>query len=253
MGCGHLVIARGRWESRYAMLSARDVCITVARKPLFSHAAVTVRPGQIKILAAPNGFGKTTLLRILAGEYVGQRSGLVNVDGIVPTTKAGAPYRRKVFFAGSNAVLLEPSMTVRAHMRSVRSLWASALSIDDAARICGVQPFIDRPVRVLSKGMRQQVVCALAYLSAAPYVLLDEPCSGLDVTNTLRLSGVLHELAASGRAAIVSSHVFEGLQDVCQSVLWIDSGAVEDMPVEVTSPDVYALFWERYGLGGDCA
>ena len=74
--------------------------------------------------------------------------------------------------------------------------------------------------------MRQKVLIAAALLHDPEVVILDEPCSGLDVGSTLILRTLVQTLAAQGRVIVYSSHVLDMVEKVCSDVLILHQGVV---------------------------
>ena len=242
------------------MLSARDVRVAFGDRTVFENVSLELRRGEVKGLAAPNGFGKTTLLRAIAGEPCGwscRRSGTVEADG-VPARRA-ARFRGRVLFVPGNAASLYAEMNARDYLTAARVLWRSLsglsdedrilesrISVDDAVEACGLSAFCAKPVARLSKGMRQQVSFAAAYISGAPYVLFDEPFNALDPTNLARLSRVLGAMAESGRGVLLASHLFDEIAGLCASIAFLRPDGVDEVAFGGGSPSFSELFAARY-------
>jgi ABC-2 type transport system ATP-binding protein len=82
------------------------------------------------------------------------------------------------------------------------------------------------PLASFSKGMRQKVLIAAALLHDPAVVILDEPCSGLDVGSTLILRSLVQTLSAQGKVIVYSSHVLDMVEKVCSDVLILHQGHV---------------------------
>ena len=82
------------------------------------------------------------------------------------------------------------------------------------------------PLSSFSKGMRQKVLIAAALLHDPAVVVLDEPCSGLDVASTLMLRSLVRALAEAGKAIVYSSHVLDMVEKVCTDVIILHHGVV---------------------------
>jgi ABC-2 type transport system ATP-binding protein len=77
-----------------------------------------------------------------------------------------------------------------------------------------------------SKGMRQKILLSAALVHNPSIVILDEPCSGLDVGATLVVRSLIQRLAAGGRIVIYSSHELEMVEKVCTEVMILREGRV---------------------------
>ena len=102
----------------------------------------------------------------------------------------------------------------------------SASRIDALLSIFGLQTDRDAPMSAYSKGMRQKILLSAALVHNPSIVILDEPCSGLDVGTTLVVRSLIQRLAASGRYVIYSSHELEMVEKVCSEVLILRDGRV---------------------------
>ena len=211
------------------MLTATNLSLSYGKNILVHDVALTLMPGTIAGLVAPNGYGKTTLLRALAGIDGARARGALDVDGIGP--RNGSALRRLVFYAPGDATLLYTGLTARDHLRMAARLWASPLDPDVVAQRTGVDTFAHKRVRALSQGMKQQLTLAIAYLTNARYLFLDEPMNALDPTNVQLHSQILRNLARHGTAVVMSSHILENVDAIADRILFIkDRGLIEHDP-----------------------
>lgn len=211
------------------MLTATNLSLSYGKNILVHDVALTLMPGTITGLVALNGYGKTTLLRALAGIDGARARGALDVDGIGP--RNGSALRRLVFYAPGDATLLYAGLTARDHLRMAARLWASPLDPDVVAQRTGVDTFAHKRVRALSQGMKQQLTLAIAYLTNARYLLLDEPMNALDPTNVQLHSQILRNLARHGTAVVMSSHILENVDAIADRILFIkDRGLIEHDP-----------------------
>jgi ABC-2 type transport system ATP-binding protein len=98
--------------------------------------------------------------------------------------------------------------------------------IDTLLTIFGLALDRDATMSAYSKGMRQKILLSAALLHNPTIIVLDEPCSGLDVGATLIIRSLIQRLAASGRIVIYSSHELEMVEKVCTEVLILRDGRV---------------------------
>ena len=229
------------------MLRATEMMARLGGRTLLDGAALTLESGQVKGLVAPNGWGKTTLLRLLAGAHIRGCSGKLEIDGVSPGDERA--FRREVFYAPGEGTLLYPDASARFHLESARRLWGSPYSVDDVARRCGIDDWLGRPVRKLSQGMRQQVTLAVAYMTHATYLLLDEPMNALDPTNVQRNSRLIRKVAEHGCAVIMSSHILDNVDRTCDSVLFLRDGLLMEAPGG--GQGSLAMYEELYGGRGE--
>ncbi|MFI8305292.1 ABC transporter ATP-binding protein [Streptomyces sp. NPDC085927] len=167
---------------------------------VFRGVDVTAHEGRVLAVLGPNGRGKSTLLRILAGLTA-------PVEGSVETTSAVAyvPQSHSAAFAYSVAdmVLMGRSRHLKAYAtpgRRDRELAAEALE-----RV-GIAHMTDRSYAELSGGEQQMTLIARALAAQCRVMVLDEPVSALDLRNQARVLTLLQELAVGGLGIVLTTH-----------------------------------------------
>lgn len=170
---------------------------------------LTVDWGEVTVLFGANGAGKTTLLRILAG-LTRPDDGAIHLAGR-PMHRRGNRARRLVGFAGHQTMLYN-DLTCRENLAFYARLYGireAGRRIDDALGQLNLSDRANRRVRTLSHGMQKRLAMARAILHEPVVLLLDEPESGLDAASVATLGELLAEWAASGRAALLTTHSVE--------------------------------------------
>jgi ABC-type multidrug transport system ATPase subunit len=181
-----------------------------------------VRGGEIVGLLGPNGAGKSTTFLCTAG-LLRPDAGTFSWDG------------RDLGTARSQTIALIPEtpdvypmLTVWEHMVFVakscrlRNGWEGrARELLDAF---AMTPHRDTLGSSLSKGMRQKTLVAATVLAAAPVMLLDEPMIGLDPLGQRELREIIMGLRAQGIAVVISTHMLEQAQAICDRVIILKDG-----------------------------
>ncbi|MEH6715512.1 heme ABC exporter ATP-binding protein CcmA [Parasphingorhabdus flavimaris] len=160
---------------------------------LFRDLTFALEPGQAGLLAGPNGVGKSSLLRLIAGLLKPSAGSC-----IVPETRA----------------LCDDRLALDEHLPLDQALrfWAKLDGSDDAdvtaamAR-AGLSHLAEVPVRYFSTGQRQRARLARTYLTDARIWLLDEPANGLDTDSVARLGTVLQDHLDNGGIILAASHI----------------------------------------------
>lgn len=201
------------------MLSVSNLTLSYGGRVLLQDVSFILEPGCIMGLVAPNGYGKTTLLKAMANIKAARVTGVISVDDL-PANQV-ARRRARVFYAPGEGTLLYPGMTVGDHLAMTRKLWRSERAIEDVARACKVDSFLNKRVRACSQGMRQQLTLAIAYMTGARYLLLDEPMNALDPTNVQLNSKILRTLAREGVGIIMSSHILDNVDQLSDKILFV--------------------------------
>ena len=187
-----------------------------------------IEPGAVLGLLGPNGSGKSTTVGMITG-LLEPSGGSVLFDGTdiradIIEHKRGlgyVPEEAQLYTWMSGAEYLSFS----ARLRGLRERDA-ARRIDALLTIFGLKTDKDAPMSAYSKGMRQKILISAALVHNPRIIVLDEPCSGLDVGTTLVIRSLIQRLAASGRIVIYSSHELEMVEKVCSEVLILREGRV---------------------------
>ncbi len=167
---------------------------------------LTIDEGEYVALMGSNGAGKTTLLRIAAGLSM-PTAGTVSIAG-VDLRRAGPGLRRRLGFV-SHESLLYPDLTGRENLMFHARLFGVADAervIEVSSQMLDLDPILDRPAGVLSRGNRQRLTLARALLHGPRVLLLDEPFTGLDEVSADRLMSVIDDVVDSGRTVIMTTH-----------------------------------------------
>jgi ABC-2 type transport system ATP-binding protein len=180
-----------------------------------------VRPGAICGFVGPNGAGKTTTIRMLLG-LITPTSGTATVLGHSISEPASYLSRVGAMIEGP---AFYPSLSARKNLDVLARLGG----IDrDRVELCLDQVDLgargEDPFKSYSLGMKQRLGIAAALLPDPELLVLDEPTNGLDPTGIRDVRVLLRSLADRGTTVLVSSHLLEELQQMCDDVVIIREG-----------------------------
>lgn len=181
-----------------------------------------LEPGVTGLLG-PNGAGKSTLLHLIAG-LLAPSAGSVTIlgrpafadpqvyrqIGLVPERESVYPFLTGREFVEANAKLQGLTDTAAATQRAI-----AEVDLTEAQH---------RAIGSYSKGMRQRVKVAAAFVHDPPILLLDEPFNGMDPRQRLHTMSFLRRLAEEGRTILFSSHILEEVERVADRVLVVIAG-----------------------------
>jgi len=183
-----------------------------------------VRAGEILGLIGPNGAGKTSTLRCIVGIHR-PNGGAITIGGH-DIVRAPVEAKRLVAFVPDEAHLFE-HLTVIEHLRLTARIYGVADADTRAHQLLEDLDLAEREHALpsaLSRGMKQKVVLACAFLHDPKALVLDEPLTGLDPLGIHRMKQAIVSAAGRGVAVIVSSHLLHLVEEICTRILIIDRG-----------------------------
>jgi heme exporter protein A len=182
----------------------------------------TVDPGEFVAIIGPNGAGKTTFLRILSS-LSRPASGDVLIAGYrLPERAVKA---RRILGVVSHQPLLYGDLTAQQNLRFYGRMYGVCeleRRVETVLAIVGLVERRDELVRTFSRGMQQRLSIGRALLHDPQVILFDEPHTGLDQDACQILDNVLRDVAALGRAVVLTSHDLTHVADLASrfDVLW---------------------------------
>lgn len=187
--------------------------------------SLTLKPGEILGLVGPNGAGKTTTLRCLCG-ILTPDAGSINVGGHDLRTDDVAAKRLLAFIPETpNHYDL---LTVREQLRFIAMCYDTVDEFEEqSSELLRRYDLKDREnalVVELSKGMKQKLAIASALIHRASIFLCDEPMIGLDPRGQHSFKSEIQNLRAQNCSAIVSTHLLETAEAICDRLVIMQSG-----------------------------
>jgi ABC-2 type transport system ATP-binding protein len=182
---------------------------------------LTVRSGEVHGFLGPNGAGKTTTVRILLG-LLRRDAGEVAVLGEDPWRDVVTLHRRLAYVPGE--VNLWPNLTGGEVIDLLGRLRGGLDPVRRADLLERFQLDPTKKCRAYSKGNRQKVALVAAFASDVELYLLDEPTSGLDPLMEVVFQDVVRELRDMGRTILLSSHILDEVEALCDRVTIIRAG-----------------------------
>lgn len=209
---------------------------TFSRKErfIFRNLTTTIPAGQFIGLLGPNGTGKSTLLKMLAGLL--KTEGDVLIDGVSIKAMTSKVLAQKISYM-PQSTQLETNFTVeqvigmgRYPHKSRFSSWSQLdrEKVDEAFQLTGIEHLRERFVPSLSGGERQLVYLAKVIAQDTDYILLDEPTSDLDVYHQVKVTDIIHELVRRGKTVVAAIHDINFSARICDQCLLLKNGMIID-------------------------
>lgn len=197
--------------------------------------SLTVKAGEVYGLIGPNGSGKSTTMKVILG-LLNATEGETSIFG-VPSREVAS--RRSVGFLPENPYFykhLNGRETLLFYGRlcgmSGHELQARA---DEMLALTGLEDAATRRVGGYSKGMLQRLGLAQALIHEPQLLVLDEPTAGVDPAGSRIIRDLIIEFRSRGITVLVTSHLLEQMQEVCDRVgimargCMVNEGRVEDL------------------------
>lgn len=204
------------------VIHTRHLVKSFGRTPALTGLDLSVMPGEVHGFLGPNGAGKSTTLRILLG-LIKPTSGTARVFGIDPWAEPVRAHRDIAYVPGD--VTLWPNLTggevvdLLAGLRGGADEWLRRQLMDEF----DFDP--RKKARTYSKGNRQKAALIAAFSRPARLYLLDEPSSGLDPVMDDVFRRHVRRVSADGATVLLSSHILAEVEQLCDRVTIIRSGA----------------------------
>ena len=199
------------------------------------HVTLALQAGRCYVLLGENGAGKSTLLRMMAG-LLAPSYGVVRVLGQPPFE-----VRERIGYMG-HAPMLYDEYSALENLRYFAALYRGlpCLSAEQALAQVGLDPFLARPLRQYSQGMRQRVSLARVLLPQPTLLLLDEPFSNMDRASALQMLALLQTLRSQQRTIVLTTHQRELAEPVADALLVLAEGRLSVLSPEADIAGVLA-------------
>ena len=208
-----------------------------------------VEPGSITSVIGPNGAGKSTLFNLVTG-YLAPTAGTVSFK---ERTITGLATNRIAELGVSRAFQIARPFRDLSVAENVRigALFGKAGARDvarttlDALDLAGIAHLAAEPASVLTVGQLRHLEVARAIATRADLLLADEPCAGLNPTETAAMIDVLRRIRTSGVTVVLVEHDMPSVMEVSDRVLVLDAGRLiaDGAPAEVSkNPQVIAAY-----------
>ncbi|MDE0741056.1 MAG: ABC transporter ATP-binding protein [Candidatus Poseidoniia archaeon] len=198
-------------------------------KPAAKDISFEVKKGEVFGILGTNGAGKSTTIKMMCGLLKPTR-GIIQIGGInlqrmplkAKSMMGYLPENPLIYDKLTGAETLEL-------IGNLRKLSSDMIEqrIEYYAKSLGLEEQIYHEVGTYSKGMRQKLAIAMTLIHDPEMILLDEPASGLDPRYTKLLKDWIKNLSANGKTVLLSTHIIEMAETLCDRVAIIDQGMLK--------------------------
>lgn len=187
----------------------------------------TVNQGDVLGFIGPNGAGKTTTMRMIAC-LTRPNEGTARINGH-DILKDSLGVRKSIGYLPENTPLYGEMTTISflGFVCEIRGLVGAekVREIERVVQVCSLSEVLYQTIETLSKGYRKRVGLALTLIGDPPVLILDEPTDGLDPNQKRDVRRLINNMA-SYKAIIVSTHILEELDAICNRSIVIHRGRI---------------------------
>ncbi|MEO9274477.1 metal ABC transporter ATP-binding protein [Marinomonas sp. 5E14-1] len=200
-------------------LVIEKVAFYIQNNPLLMASSAQFNSGGWHGIAGPNGGGKSTLLKAIAG--------LLNHQGSIrlewPNGRGSIGYMPQLSpFDASLPVTASDFIRLHTDKQPVWKRYKKDPRIEAVVDKVGIQSLLPKRLGTLSTGERQRVLLACALLNEPEILLLDEPMAGVDKQGRTQIIQLLQEFKNAGGTLIMIEHDWQIIQECCDTLAWVD-------------------------------
>lgn len=211
------------------VLEVKDVKKHIGKRQIINGISFDIKEGEIFGFLGPNGAGKTTTIRMLVG-LISPNSGSIKIMG------HDIQKEKEKALANVGCIVENPDMygflTGKENLVQYAKMYGNVTKerIDEVAEIIGLKDRINDKVKKYSLGMKQRLGLGQALLVKPKLLILDEPTNGLDPVGIMDFRKIVRQMATENKSGVmISSHILAEIQQVCDTVAFINSGEIKSV------------------------
>lgn len=207
-------------------IECQDLSMAYANgKQALQHVDLTLEAPSLIGLLGPNGAGKSTLMKLLVSALV-PTGGRILIDG-QPLTKMERALKSNLGYLPQDFGLFDELTVAQflGYMAALKGVRRPERAIRAAIQAVNLQEKSRAKIRTLSGGQRQRVGIAQALLGEPSLLVFDEPTVGLDPEERIHFRN-LFSRSAQDRLVLLSTHIIEDVQSVCDQIVVMDGGRI---------------------------
>ncbi len=205
------------------LVSLTDAGKSYSELDALQSVTMNLDQGEVLGLFGHNGAGKTTMMKLILG-VISPSRGKVEVMGMAPDSKEAWHCRAKVGYLPENVSFYEQLTGLEVLTYFAKLKGFSKRQAIDLLEQVGITHAMKRQVKTYSKGMRQRLGLAQAFIGQPKLLLLDEPTVGLDPIATRDFYKTVDQLKSNGSSVILCSHVLPGVEQHIDRAMILSTG-----------------------------
>lgn len=215
------------------MIEVKSLCKSYGSFKAVDDLSFKVEAGQVLGFLGPNGAGKSTTMKMLTG-FLTPTSGIALINGI-DVVEDSVAARKNIGYLPEGApsygeMTVQQFLSFVARARLIDKTGVTS-SVDGVIRKLNLSEVKHQIIETLSKGFKRRVGLAQAIIHDPQILILDEPTDGLDPNQKREVRNLIRDMAKD-KIIIISTHILEEVQAVCNRVMIIAHGKllVDDTP-----------------------
>lgn len=204
-------------------IEVQNISKSYGAQKALDNVSFSIKKGEIVGFLGPNGAGKSTLMKILT-TFIDADSGLATVNGNDVTSAQKAVQQSVGYLPEHNPLYLD--LYVREYLEFNADVYKVAKSrIEEVIQLTGLSPESHKKIGQLSKGYRQRVGLATAFLHNPDVLILDEPTTGLDPNQLVEIRELIKNIGKD-KTVFLSTHIMQEVEAICDRVIIINNGKI---------------------------
>ena len=204
-------------------IEVKNISKNYGAQKALDNVSFSIKKGEIVGFLGPNGAGKSTLMKILT-TYIQADSGDANVNENNVNTAQKQVQQSIGYLPEHNPLYLD--LYVREYLEFNASVYNVPKSrIEEVIVLTGLSPESHKKIGQLSKGYRQRVGLASAFLHNPDVLILDEPTTGLDPNQLVEIRELIKNIGKN-KTVFLSTHIMQEVEAICDRVIIINDGKI---------------------------
>ena len=204
------------------MIQISDVHKKFGKNEVLKGLDLSIGKGGIIAILGPNGSGKTTLIKSILGMVLVNRGKISVMDRSV---KTHWDYRKEINYLPQIANF-PGNLKVKELMEMIMDLRQKPANATELIDRFGLKPHLDKKLCNLSGGKKQKVNLVLAFMFDSPFLILDEPTTGLDPAALIQLKKLLNREREKGKTILISSHILQFVEEIADEIVYLLEGKI---------------------------
>lgn len=206
-------------------ISVSNVTKIYGDQKALNNVSFNVEPGEIIGFLGPNGAGKSTMMKIISG-YIPQTEGVVKVCGL-DVIGSEIEIKNKIGYLPENNPLYH-EMYIKEYLEFAAGLFHLnniKQKVSDSIELVGLIKEQNKKIGQLSKGYKQRVGLAQAFIHNPEVMILDEPTTGLDPNQIVEIRQLIKEIGKD-KTVMLSTHIMQEVEAICDRAIIIHEGVI---------------------------